>query len=263
MSVDSGSGDGPGFEGDDKQPNDYHNIKGTSMAAPFVAGCAGLVIEALQERRIMQGVDPAHVWDFDSGKDSLFIKMVLCATATETGKLREDGNEAFSPPLQRAEPGPMGYPPGKDPYEGYGMINADAAVEAVYLEYAWSTEQSDSFGGGPRDRRAWARWVRLEAGVEYVVTLTHNKWADFDLYLYDEEPGHTGTPTILASSTTAWSYDPDPLPPCTGRTCPPTLVPGDPHESIVYVPSEDKNALLVAKRVAGSGDFTINSSVME
>ena len=56
--------------------------------------------------------------------------MLLCATTTETNANREDNEN--NPSLERAGLGPDdGYPVGKDRYEGYGMMNPDAAVEAV------------------------------------------------------------------------------------------------------------------------------------
>jgi subtilisin family serine protease len=237
MSVDSGSSDGQAWP--DMQPNDYTNKVGTSMSSAFVSGCAGLVIDALQQKRLWAGIDPNDVWDFYSVNDALLVKMVLCATATETNELREDSNDVFSPTLQRAEPGPMGYPEGKDPYEGYGIINADAAVEAVFLEYEFGSTESNTFGEEADNRRAWARSVVLHAGVTYELTLTNPSTGDFDLYLYSSEPSSTGTPQILTHSTL------DGL---------------GVSEHIIYTPIEETKALLVIKRVYGSGTFTLTSS---
>src|SRR5204863_2897184 len=67
LSVDSNSGDGSAFP--DQQANDYYNIAGTSMASPFAAGCAALVIDALQKSGV--------TWNFNSSVHSRFVKMVL------------------------------------------------------------------------------------------------------------------------------------------------------------------------------------------
>jgi subtilisin family serine protease len=231
MTVDSGSSDG--FFWDDLQPYDYGNVKGTSLSAPFVAGCAELVIEA------MENADPNFLWDFYSSRDARFVKMVLCATATETNEKREDANDVFSPTLQRASRGPMGYPEGKDPYEGYGIVNPDAAIEAVFLEHNWGSVESDIFGEEPDSRRAWARNANLNGGVTYNIKLENPSNGDFDLYLYDLEASPTGTPQILAYSTH----------PGLGV-----------DESIRYIPSENAKVLLVVKRVQGSGAFILESN---
>jgi len=262
MSVDSGSNDGPAFN--DKQPNDYRNAIGTSMASPFVAGCAALVIDAMQQKGIQ--------WDFYSSDHPRYVKMVLCATATETNANRENGK--LNPTLQRAANGPNGFPPGKDKYEGYGIINPDAAVEAVYLTHEWGTEENGTLGSGPYDRRAWARTVQLSNGFTYEINLDSSSTSppqgtifepepaipeDFDLYLYSAEPSPTGTPVILAASTTERVLPSQPSLPRRGIPIPPGPVITI-EESITYIAEEDTNALLVVKRVSGSGDFTLKSS---
>ncbi|MCH8193836.1 MAG: S8 family serine peptidase [Planctomycetes bacterium] len=233
MCVDSGDADG--FLSADKQWRDYRSISGTSASSPFVAGCAALVIDALQQRRLSEGVSASAIWDYDSNQDVRFVKMVLCATATETGLVREDANDLFAPPLQRAAPGPLGFPAGKDPYEGYGVVNADAAVEAVYLDYLWGQEVSDSFGESPEDRRAWARTIPIASRGPYEFRLTNPETGDFDLYVYSSDPSPSGTPLLLAYSTEE------------GLGV---------HETIDMTFGESTTALLIIKRVSGSGMFS-------
>ena len=226
LSVDSGSGDGSAFT--DQQSNDYTSMEGTSMSSPFAAGAAGLVIDAMQQ----QGI----TWDFGSSQHARYVKMVLCATASETDANRESGSS--NPTLQRASGGPSGYPAGKDRFEGYGILNPDAAVEAVSLVYTQDSLVSDTLGPGVYDRRVWARRAALTGGSAFEPTLIVGPEGDFDLYLYSNSPSAYGTPIILASSTnTAAGAD----------------------ESLSYVPSADTEALLVVKRISGSGTFELTT----
>jgi hypothetical protein len=159
MSVDSNNNDGAW---PDQRTNDYTSARGTSYSAAFAAGCAALVIDAMER----QGVQ----WDFTSSRHPAFVKMLLCATASEFNHSREV-NIGFDPTLERDWPGPNGYPVGKDPYEGYGMINPDAAVEAVTLICTNGVTNIMTFGETRGDRRVWARTVNLTGGHLFTAAL--------------------------------------------------------------------------------------------
>ncbi|HOM76649.1 MAG TPA: S8 family serine peptidase, partial [Anaerohalosphaeraceae bacterium] len=224
MSVDSGSGDGGSFV--DQQPNDYMQMRGTSMASPFAAGCAALVIDALEQN--------GKVWDFNSPADPFFVKMILCATASETNSPRENG--LYSPTLERAAQGPGGFPAGKDLNEGYGLINADAAVEGLTCQYIVNSIESETLGSGPYDKRVWARRIFIPAGLMFEPTLLVPSGGDYDLYLYSFQPGLYGRPVIAASSTNV------------GQGF---------IESFIYQPQTDFVGLLAVKRVSGAGEFIL------
>jgi len=230
LSVDSGTSDGVG--GPDRVSNDYAGAVGTSFSSPFVAGCAALVIEALERT----GLE----WDFASDRHPRLVKMLLCATATETNADRQGGER--HPTLERDGSGPDGFAVGKDRYEGYGLVNADAAVEAAGSVHVPGSSVSIALGGASTDRRAWAGRVDLSAGYGIDVSMESPEEGDFDLYLYCMSPSQTGTPVILASSTT----------PQAGA-----------DEFLSYESRADRSVLLVVKRVSGEGTFRLGSSLRE
>ena len=229
LSVDSNGNDGASLA--DQRANDYTSMQGTSMASPFAAGCAALVIDAMQQA--------GTSWSFASSQHPRQVKMVLCATATETNANREGAVQ--NPLLTRAAaPGDgSGFPAAKDMYEGYGMLNPDAAIEAVATTYTQGGTPSGILGMNAADARAWAGKVNLYAGWAFNPSLSVPALADFDLYLYSNTPSAYGTPVILASSTNAGNGV---------------------AEAINYTPASNMTAILVVKRVSGSGTFGVTST---
>ncbi|MFA5865320.1 MAG: S8 family serine peptidase [Phycisphaerae bacterium] len=222
LSVDSNDSDADSTTFSDKQLNDYANMEGTSMACPCVAGACALVIQALEQSGV--------TWNFYSSSHPLLVKMLLCATCTESNANREVSS-GTNPTLGRAASP-------KDLYEGYGMINPDAAVEAVLLVYSSGT--TGSTDGGYFNRRAWGRKVTLTSGSPVKFTLNVPSTGDFDLYLYSSTPDSKGNPIIRASSTNAGNG--------TGET-------------INFMPSVSETSYLVIKRAAGYGSWTLTSTL--
>jgi len=220
LSVDSNDADADTTGFADRSANDYRNQAGTSMSSPFVAGAASLVIDALQQAGL--------TWDFSSSAHPLLVKMLLCASATESNANREAGSGS-DPTLGRAVTP-------KDRFEGYGLINPDAAIEAVALQFT-GVAAADSTTGDRFDRRAWGRKVVLTNGASVLVNLSVPAAADYDLYLYSSTPDSKGNPVILASSTNAGV---------------------DVDESIFFVPSASEDGRLFVKRVAGSGAWSMS-----
>jgi hypothetical protein len=207
----------------DQVSNDYTNFSGTSMASPFAAGCAALVIDAWQTA--------GHAWNFAGDSDALFVKMLLLAGATETNQTRESASN--NPTLERASANPT-TGTNKDTKEGYGVINPDASVDALTLPLDGGLVAS--LGSGWTDRRAAGRYLELSAGVQTSITLTGMTGGDYDLYIYSDTPDAKGNPVILASSTNAGT---------------------NVNESITFTPAASERGYVFVKRVSGSGSFTL------
>ncbi len=206
----------------DVYANDYTNTKGTSASSPVAAGVAALVIQALEARGLS--------WNYFSDEHPRLVKMLLCATATETNANREGGTN--NPTLGRAATP-------RDMYEGYGLINGDAAVEAAYQTMSPGDTINGTTTGTAFDRRAWGRRTTLSAGSEIILSLNVPAGADYDLYLYSGTPDSAGNPVILASSTAA------------GLGA---------DESINHTPASSGTTYIVVKRVSGSGDWSLTYS---
>lgn len=227
--VDSNDGDAGGSL-PDSTANNYANLKGTSMSAPVVSGLAALLIDVEE----ING-DP---WTATEA-EALGIKKTILMTATESNRIGEEnwngGNEPTAdsgndPSLDR---GPS------DLVEGYGLVNADAAMEALTREFDTAGPVQVSFGSHPTDRRAAAWYIDLTSGFEPSFTLVVPTGADFDLYLYEPDPDANGRPVIAASSTTT----------------------GDGNEQITgYHAAVTDRYAVVVKRVSGSGTATLTGS---
>jgi cysteine-rich repeat protein len=222
LAADTNDGEGESTGLPELVQDDYTPAHGTSAAAPFIAGAAGLLIDALQQNGL--------AWDFESSRHPRLVKTLLCATATETNAPREGG--VNDPTLGRAaDP--------KDIYEGYGLVNPDAAIEAAVVAYTGGTFSAET-AGTRVDRRAWGRSVALVAGTSLEASLTMDGGVDFDLYLYSSTPDELGDPVTLAQSSHA----------------------GDGmQEAIAFTANANDSGFLVIKRVSGAGAFTLDGSI--
>lgn len=210
-SVGAPSPDASFDEGD--PPRDFLSIPGTSMASPYVCGMSALVAQAMEEDapdRISLPVPS------DTGfEDVMRLKQVILATASETAFTAAPYHNG------KTTPHPATYQFGeRDPYEGYGRVNPDAAVDAVTRELVdpsapapgetVTTTREESVGlYVPEHSRAVAGYVHAEGGsFEASVDFTRYSGGNrgmatgdphLDLFVYDAAtPAANGSPNVVA-----------------------------------------------------------------
>jgi subtilisin family serine protease len=210
--------------------NNYTNLKGTSMSAPVVSGLAALLIDVQESNGDPWTATEAEV---------LQIKKTILMTATESNRIGEKNWNGGNEPTVDSGNNPSLNRGPSDLVEGFGLVNADAAMEALTLEFDTAGPVQVSFGSQPTDRRAAAWYIDLTSGFEPSFDLVVPTGADFDLYLYEPDPDSNGRPVIAASSTAT----------------------GDADERIIGYPAAVTGRFaLVAKRVSGSGTATLTGS---
>lgn len=218
-----------GFRAENEQPpiRDYSWWGFVSAQPPFVAGTAGLVAQALEEKAPAGIALPPPE---DSGfEDTMRLKQTILATASET--------PFTAAPWHRREPTyDFG---GHDPIEGWGRVNIDTAVEAAARNLTpqcailpesnrgrqshileESNNQANDSGDTttsveetvglnlPHDSRAVGGHIAGEPGI-YKVTVDFSQYTGedqaavntpphLDVFIYNaEEPGPHGTPNIV------------------------------------------------------------------
>jgi hypothetical protein len=212
MAPESGYDDG-GELGD--PPRDHVSVAGTSMASPYTCGVSTLIAQAMEEDApdTIALPEPAAT-GFD---DAMRLKQVLLATASETvftaAPYHTAKNVASAPQYTHGE---------RDPYEGYGRVNPDAAVDAVSRNLlgtdpslgddTYETTYEESVGTYvPEDSRAVAGYVKVPGGdlavsVDFTDYTGGNRGmakgaSHLDLFVYDAEtPAENGEPNIVTSA---------------------------------------------------------------
>jgi subtilisin family serine protease len=199
----------------DTEPRDNTGIAGTSMASPFTNGVAGLVGDAMEEEGLINAPASADI------EDVYRLKQVVLATASETAFTAAPYHRGKAPSYQQG---------GRDPYEGFGRVNPDAAIDGVTRDLVGrdlsattpsATPEKDRTGFGisefgevgldvPRDSRAVAGYVEVARGeIDLVVSADDLTGEDagmavggpqIDVFVYDvTSPDDNGEPNIVSS----------------------------------------------------------------
>ncbi len=238
-----GDADGTADPGADEPfaPRDYTDKAGTSMSSPYTNGVAGLVAQAMEDGLPGQGERPEPLTLPEPAAteeaDVYRLKALLLATASESVFTAAPYHAAQNPP--KAPTYDFG---GRDPFEGYGRVNPDAAVDAVTRDLTpaadGTAEATTSEELGlyvPHDSRAVAGYVEAPAGtLDVSVSLSHLSGGNrgmaagdphIDLFVYDPaNPSARGDPTIVARAQGL-----------TGAPSTTVTVPGAPGETTTYV----------------------------
>ncbi|PAJ72524.1 hypothetical protein CJF42_20750 [Pseudoalteromonas sp. NBT06-2] len=258
--------------------NDGMGMQGTSMATPSASGVFALVYDALGGwNNYVDKDDFALVGDIlDKREKARHVKRLVFMTATELNTKREQTKLGFSnienyyPILNR------GYDPaqdaasqnyGKDNNEGYGRINADAAVDAVLHGLqpgdsaslnlvsslaTWTSTQIDAYGAydgeyileKAQQPKAFARHINVtqaevssvygDGDANFVLNVPNG--ADFDLFVYQSVAGPNGQPLLLTRSINVGNGI---------------------DENITFKPTVAGQYYVVVKAVSGEGNATL------
>jgi hypothetical protein len=209
---------GSGFDSDGDvptNPRDHVSVGGTSMASPYTCGTAGLVAQAMEEDApdSIALPEPGDT-EFD---DVMRLKQAVLATASETVFTAAPYHAAKSPPSA-----PQYTHGERDPYEGYGRVNPDAAVDAVSRNLFGADPQlgDEAYEVGldgtvgtniPVDSRAVAGYVDVPGGsLDVSVDFTSYTGGNagqttdvphLDLFIYDAaNPAANGEPSVVTSA---------------------------------------------------------------
>ncbi|MBD3353017.1 MAG: S8 family serine peptidase [Candidatus Lokiarchaeota archaeon] len=206
----------------DRLPNDLRSYVGTSFSSAIVSGITQLIIDQLG------GINN---WNYSKDEVNK-IKSWLLMTCTETAPNDRNWDGNYDPLVNKGE---------KDIHEGYGRINPLAALELISKTLISNTTDSDYITAVNEDhynaKTCYARNISLKTTNYYTINLTVPDNADFDVYIYKDNPNDYGEPILFDSSTSG----------ILGK-----------NEVFQISPSENGTYYLVVKAIRGKGTFTIN-----
>jgi subtilisin family serine protease len=208
----------------DQVADDYRGMQGTSMACPHVSGLAQLAIDAIIR------TEGSWTW---SQANALKVKQLICmgtweVTAGETIDWDDDGIPQ-NPTLDRT---------GSDYVEGYGMVRADAVVQAITNTTTKPFTNTEFYldrrpDSHAKDPKVLVFSLDIIAGKIYNFSLDVPTTGDFDLLIYDKDyDSNTGRPVVITSSINSGL---------------------DVNESVEFIPAESGTYYWSVRAVEGYG----------
>ncbi|MCE7734598.1 MAG: S8 family serine peptidase, partial [Candidatus Heimdallarchaeota archaeon] len=171
-----------------EKSNDLIALQGTSMASPHVAGLALLLMEKYSSD---------NTWQWTSS-DVFRIKRAILAGSFEVANIGSAGGETVEAPDQT----PSIQRTGKDNVEGWGAVNAQAALGALSGSIIFNQDISVSFNlEDPFTSNVVAWEATLESGTDYSFEAVVPVGVDVDLLIFDATTGNFGELQVLFSST--------------------------------------------------------------
>ncbi len=221
----------------DQVADDYRGMQGTSMSAPHVAGLAQLAIDAIIQ------TEGSWTW---SQANALRVKQLICMGTWEVNAgetYNSDGSNPAdgvpqNPPLNRI---------GRDYVEGFGMVRADAVIQAITHPTSSSLINEEFYldrrsGSYAKDPKVLLFSFNASVGFSYNFSLNVPATGDFDLIIYDDDydPG-TGKPIVSMSSINSGLGT---------------------NESLIFTPSENGTYYWSIRAVEGYGLCKISYSYL-
>lgn len=148
--------------------NTYMYASGTSAAVPMVSGLVSIMLEK------------------DPSLTPLEVKSIISLTSIKT----------FYPRVV------------KENYQGWGMIQGYAALDALnqYISFENNNSVCFSLGDNSNQKKVWCRKINLQGGMHYFFDLALLNDAEAELYIFDTIPNYYGEPIIIASTINQFDF---------------------------------------------------------
>lgn len=182
------------YIGFSEQENDLIGYQGTSMAAPHVAGLAALLIESYTN---------GSAWTWNA-YDVRRIKQAILAGTFEVANIGLAGGENF---VGDPDPSPTIDRSSKDYYEGWGMISAKAAFDALSKSSYFGTKIVSMEHENPFGIKVSSSTLFATAGKSYTFTAEAPEGADIDLLVFKAGGSDDGDLEVLFSSISSSKSD--------------------------------------------------------